>query len=174
MRASLVSGLVLIVCAASGRATMSFVLTSPAFDPNGSIPSKFTCEGTNVSPPLVWANAPDGTKSFALVIDDPDAPDPSAPKTTWVHWVVFNLPPTQTSVPEGFATTTQGLNDWQRANYGGPCPPIGRHRYVHKLYALDVELAGLSKPTKATLENAIAGHVLGKAELVGRYEKSVR
>ena len=174
MRASFISGLLLMTCAARSGAAPPFVLTSPAFAPNASILTKFTCEGTDVSPPLAWSDAPDGTKSFALVIDDPDAPDPAAPKSTWVHWVVFNLPPTLTSLPEGFTTATQGLNDWQRANYGGPCPPIGRHRYVHQLYALDVLLTGLSKPTKAELEKAIAGHVLAKAELVGTYQKSGR
>ena len=91
--------------------------------------------------------------------------------TTWVHWVVFNLSPTLTNLPEAFATTAQGRNDWQRADCGGPCPPVGRHRYVHQLYAIDVVLTGISKPTKAELEKAIAGHVLAKAELVGPYEK---
>ena len=138
MRALLVSGLVLLVCAVSRGAGTPIALTSPAFGPSASIPSKFTCEGTDVSPPLAWTGVPDGTKSFALVIDDPDAPDPAAPKTTWVHWVVLNLPPTFTSLPEAVTTVTQGRNDWHRPHYGGLCPPIGRHRYVHKLYALDV------------------------------------
>ena len=118
---------------------------------------------------------PPGTKSVALIVDDPDAPDPAAPKMTWVHWVLYNLPPTTNGLPEGAAVlpagTRQGLNDWQRAGYGGPCPPIGRHRYFHQLYALDAVLPDLGRPTKAMLENAMKGHILGQAELVGTYQK---
>jgi len=155
---------------------MALALTSTAFPPNGSIPAKHTCEGADVSPPLAWSGVPDGTKSLALVVDDPDAPDPRAPKTTWVHWVLLNLPPSATSLPEGVAAlpagAAAGLNDWKRAAWGGPCPPIGRHRYFFKLYALDVVIPRLARPTKAQLEKAMEGHVLAKAELVGTYEKA--
>jgi Raf kinase inhibitor-like YbhB/YbcL family protein len=149
-------------------------LRSSAFSNDGEIPARYTCTGKNVSPPLAWGNVPTGTKSFALIIDDPDAPDPRAPQRVWVHWVVFNLPPTTTALPEAVqplpGAAKQGLNDWKRTAYGGPCPPIGRHRYFHKLYALDTMLE-LDSPTKSDLEKAMQGHVLGKAELVATYQK---
>jgi len=153
----------------------SLELTSPAFAADKSIPSKYTCEGDDVSPPLAWSGAPEGTKSFALVIDDPDAPDPAKPKRTWVHWVVYDIPPGTSSLAEGASTklpagTLVGENDWGKTAYGGPCPPIGRHRYFHKLYALDTTLE-LTKPTKAKLEEAMRSHILGKAQLIGTYEK---
>jgi Raf kinase inhibitor-like YbhB/YbcL family protein len=156
---------------------MPLTLTSPAFTAGGEIPAKHTCEGADVSPPLEWSGAPGGAKSLALVVDDPDAPDPKAPKMTYVHWVLYNLPPGTTRLPEGAARgglpagTLEGTNDWKRTGYGGPCPPIGRHRYFHKLYALDATLPDLGRPTKAQLEKAMEGHVLEKAELVGTYEK---
>ncbi|HUY04689.1 MAG TPA: YbhB/YbcL family Raf kinase inhibitor-like protein, partial [Rhodocyclaceae bacterium] len=116
---------------------MSPTLTSAAFSQQGAIPTKYTCEGADLSPPLSWTGLPPGTKSLALVVDDPDAPDPAAPKMTWVHWVLYNLPPTAGGLPEGALVlppgTQQGLNDWRRTGYGGPCPPIGRHRYFYKL-----------------------------------------
>ena len=149
-------------------------LTSTAFVDNGEIPSAYTCEGADRSPPLAWEEAPVGTKSLALIVDDPDAPDPRAPKITWVHWVVYNLPATVTGLPEGGKLPSggrQGLNDWKRAAYGGPCPPVGRHRYFFKLYALDSELPDLGGPNKAALELAIDGHVLATAELIGTYQK---
>jgi hypothetical protein len=130
-----------------------------------------------VSPPLSWSGAPQGTKSFALIVDDPDAPDPKAPKMTYVHWVVHNIPAGTASLPEGAtrsglpAGAVQGLNDWKRVGYGGPCPPIGRHRYFHKLYALDTDLPGLERPTKQQLLDAMKGHVLAEAQLVGTYQK---
>jgi Raf kinase inhibitor-like YbhB/YbcL family protein len=149
-------------------------LRSSAFSDGGEIPERYTCTGKNVSPPLAWSNVPSGTKSLALIIDDPDAPDPKAPRRVWVHWIVFNLPPTATALPEGVeslpAPAKQGLNDWKRAAYGGPCPPIGRHRYFHKLYALDTVLSPELR-TKADLENAMQGHILGEAELVATYQK---
>jgi Raf kinase inhibitor-like YbhB/YbcL family protein len=160
--------------AANGGLAMALTLTSASFEPQGEIPAKHTCEGGDVAPELSWSGVPDGTKSLALVVDDPDAPDPSAPRMTWVHWVLYNLPPTAARLPEGGALpagTQQGLNDWKRTGYGGPCPPVGRHRYFHKLYALDTKLNGLGTPTKAQLERAIEGHVLAKAELVGTYQK---
>lgn len=150
-------------------------ITSTAFAPNGEIPKEHTCEGDDRPPPLAFASVPPGTQSLALIVDDPDAPDPRAPKRTWVHWVVYNLPPTTPGLPAGAALppgARVGNNDWGRDAYGGPCPPIGRHRYFHKLYALDVILPDLGAPTKAELERAMEGHVLEHAELVGTYEKT--
>src|SRR5512135_342817 len=152
-------------------------LTSSAFAPNTDIPSLYTCEGRDQSPPLAWSGVPAGTKSLALIVDDPDAPDPAAPRRTWVYWVLYNLPPDAAGLAAGVlpanlpAGTREGLNDWQRTGYGGPCPPIGRHRYVHKLVALDVVLGDLGRPAKAAVEKAMAGHVIEKAELVGTYQK---
>jgi hypothetical protein len=156
---------------------MSLILESTAFAPDGPIPARYTCEGDDCPPPLAWRGAPAGTKSFALVVDDPDAPDPAAPRMTWVHWVLYNLPSAATGLagdddPDALpAGTREGLNDWGRTGYGGPCPPIGRHRYFHKLYALDVELPDLGRPRKAALEKAMQGHVLAQAVLVGTYRK---
>ena len=151
-------------------------LQSPAFQHQADIPSQYTCEGANLSPPLNWSQIPANSKSLALIVDDPDAPDPAAPKLTWVHWVLYNLPVNGGGLPEavqGLPTGTGlGLNDWQKTGYGGPCPPIGRHRYFHKLYALDTVLpASLGTPTKAELEQAMQGHILEKAELIGTYQK---
>ena len=156
---------------------MTFELRSPAFAAQGEIPSRFTCDGEDTSPPLVWRDAPPGTRSFALIVDDPDAPDPKAPRTTWVHWVVYGIPSSVQELAEGAgggrlpAGARSGRNDWKREGWGGPCPPIGRHRYFHKLYALDVELGDLEAPDKAALERAMAGHVLAHAELVGTYQR---
>lgn len=158
---------------AEGAMTMK--LTSPAFNPSGDIPTRHTCLGEDLSPALRWSDLPDGTQSLALIVDDPDAPDPKAPKMTWVHWVLYNLPPTAGGLAEGVAAlppgTLEGINDWRRTGYGGPCPPIGRHRYFHKLYALDAVLPDLARPDKARLEQAMQGHILGVAELVGTYQK---
>ncbi len=157
---------------------MTLALTSSSFKPQGSIPNRYTCDGENVSPPLTWTGVPAGTKSLALVVDDPDAPDPAHPKRTWVHWVLYNLPPADGGLVEGVAAaalpagTLPGKNDWQSTGYGGPCPPIGRHRYFHKLYALDVVLPDLRQPAKAALEAAMKGHILAQAELVGTYQRS--
>ncbi len=157
---------------------MAFTITSSAFDPGAAIPSIYTCEGRDTSPPLEWRDLPSGTKSLVLIVDDPDAPDPRAPKMTWVHWVLSNIPPGTKGLPQAVALgalppgTIEGVNDWKRTGYGGPCPPIGRHRYFHKLYALDTTLDGLERPTKAQVEFAMKGHVLGQAELVGTYEKN--
>lgn len=156
---------------------MAFTLTSPAFAHNGSIPRRYTCQGEDVSVPLAWSGVPPGTKSLALIMDDPDAPDPKAPKVVWVHWVLYNIPPTATGLKEAIkpnelpAGTKQALNDWKRTGYGGPCPPIGRHRYFHKLYALDTVLPELPNADKGALEKAMRGHVLGQAELIGTYQK---
>jgi Raf kinase inhibitor-like YbhB/YbcL family protein len=150
-------------------------LQSSAFDNNGTIPTVHTCEGKDQAPPLSFGGAPHGTESFALILDDPDAPDPAAPKRVWVHWVIYDLPKDTTSLPLGGALPSgarNGKNDWDRTGYGGPCPPVGRHRYFHKLYALDKKLGDLHEPTKAALEKAMQGHILGKAELVGTYQKT--
>ena len=157
---------------------MALLLRSPAFTHNGAIPQHYTCQGADESPPLSWSGLPAGTKSVALIVDDPDAPDPAAPQLTWVHWVLYNIPPTATGLNEAVkpnalpAGTREGLNDWKRTGYGGPCPPIGRHRYFHKLYALDTVLPDLKPPTKAALERAMKGHILEKTELIGTYRKS--
>jgi Raf kinase inhibitor-like YbhB/YbcL family protein len=157
---------------------MTLTLTSTAFAPDDAIPSRYTCEGKDISPPLAWQDAPAETRSFALVVEDPDAPDPAAPERVWVHWVLYNIPAGISELGEAVAPkdlpagTREGLNDWSRTGYGGPCPPIGRHRYFHKLYALDAVLPELARPDKATLETAMNGHVLAKAELIGTYQKN--
>ncbi len=159
---------------------MSLTLTSPAFQPGGEIPVTHTCEGAGTSPHLEWTGVPAGTIAFALIVDDPDAPDPAAPKRTWVHWVLCNLPPDTTHLPEAVrsdalpAGTREGTNDWKRTGYGGPCPPIGRHRYFFKLYALDAALPDLNAPTKHDLETAMHGHILASAEVIGTYQKTGR
>ena len=156
---------------------MTLTLTSPAFVDQGAIPVRFTCDGDDRSPPLAWAGVPPGTLSLALVVDDPDAPDPAAPKRTWVHWVLYDIPPDVTQLPESADIARhargarEGLNDWKRTGYGGPCPPIGRHRYFHKLFALDVMLGDLGKPTAGRLATAMQGHVLASAELVGTFQR---
>jgi Raf kinase inhibitor-like YbhB/YbcL family protein len=153
-----------------------FTISSPAFANNGSIPKKYTSEGDNVSPPIEWSGSPAQTRSFALIVDDPDAPDPRAPQRTWVHWVLYDIPPEEHALPADAAKqslpvgTREGLNDWKRTGYGGPSPPVGRHRYLHKLYALDVALPDLEHPTKARLLNAMKGHVLAEALLIGTYQ----
>jgi Raf kinase inhibitor-like YbhB/YbcL family protein len=156
---------------------MGLMLSSPAFAAGGEIPELFTCEGRDLSPALAWTGVPDGAKSLVLIVDDPDAPDPKAPRMTWVHWVLYNLPPTTQGLPQAVtprdlpAGTRQGTNDWKRTGYGGPCPPIGRHRYYHKLYALDALLPDLGEPTKGEVEAAMKGHVLAHAEIMGTYQK---
>ncbi len=158
---------------------MALSLSSTAFSPGGEIPRLHTCEGQDTAPPLSWTGAPPGTRSLALIVDDPDAPDPRAPQRVWVHWVLFDLPPDATELPAAAAAGSlpagarEGVNDWRRTGYGGPCPPIGRHRYFFKLYALDTALTGLATPTKAQLEAAMKGHVLAETELMGTYQKRV-
>jgi Raf kinase inhibitor-like YbhB/YbcL family protein len=175
-------GLVALACGVQdlsaqlkGGSTMALKLTSPAFAHGGEIPAKYTCDGNDVSPPLAWSGVPANAKSLALVVDDPDAPDPAAPQRTWVHWLLYNIPPGASSLAEAVkalpAGTLQGLNDWGRGGYGGPCPPIGRHRYFHKLYALDALLPDLGRPSKARLEAQMKGHIVAQAELVGTYQK---
>ena len=154
-------------------------ITSSAFAHNESMPALFTCEGENISPPLAWNNVPEGAKSLVLMVDDPDAPDPAAPRRIWVHWLLYNLPANCAGLPEAIATlpvgTKEGLNDWQRTGYGGPCPPIGRHRYFHKLYALDCVLPDdLGTPTQKALVQAMQGHIMAEAQLIGTYQKKGR
>jgi Raf kinase inhibitor-like YbhB/YbcL family protein len=175
---ALILGLALLPL--GGAHAMTLQLRSSAFADGQQIPSRYTCEGREMSPPLAWTEPPAGTRSLALIVDDPDAPDPSAPRGTWVHWVVYDLPVGAGSLSEGIAARAlpgkarMGRNDWERASYGGPCPPKGRHRYFHKLYALDVALGDLGAPTKAQLEKAMEGHVLARAQLIGTYEKQSR
>ena len=147
------------------------IITSSAFEHNGSIPRVYTCEGEDISPDLSWSNLPAGTQSLALIVDDPDAPDPAAPRMVYVHWVLYNLPADCTGLPKAVTDlppgTLEGLNDWQRTGYGGPCSPIGRHRYFHKLYALDTVLPDLGTPDKKKLLQAMEGHILAEAQCVG-------
>ena len=157
---------------------MPFSLRSTAFANGEAIPAKYTCEGKDLSPPLRWEGVPEHTRSLVLIVDDPDAPDPKAPRMRWIHWVLYNIPPDATGLPEGVISgnlpsgTEEGLNDWKKTGYGGPCPPIGRHRYFHTLYALDTVLKGMRKPTRPQVKAAMKGHIIAKAELVGTYKKS--
>jgi Raf kinase inhibitor-like YbhB/YbcL family protein len=148
-------------------------LQSSAFSAGGSIPVKYTCDGEDISPPLNWDEPPAPTKSLALICDDPDAP-----MKTWVHWVIYNLPPEIRSLPENLPAGNslpkgglQGITDFRQVAYGGPCPPSGTHRYLFKLYALDSVLDLKPKATKAQVEAAMKGHILAQAELVGRYRR---
>jgi Raf kinase inhibitor-like YbhB/YbcL family protein len=143
-------------------------ITSPAFADQGAIPTRFTCDGQDLNPALLFGAAPAGTRSLALVVDDPDAP-----VGTWVHWVMWNIPPQTREVKEGSipAGAVQGLNDWRRNHYGGPCPPSGTHRYFFKLYALDTTLNLPPATTKAGLEHAMQGHILAHGELLGTYRR---
>ena len=156
---------------------MAMALTSPSFKEGGEIPRRHTCQGQDLSPALDWADVPAGARTLALVVDDPDAPDPAAPKTTWVHGVVFDIPATANGLAEGAGAALPrgaraGKNDWGRAAWGGPCPPIGRHRYFFKLFALDTSLPPDDVTTKAELERAMRGHVLASAQLMGTYQKA--
>ena len=157
---------------------MPLSLVSSAFAHLGAIPRSHTCDAEDDSPPLEWRDVPARAKSLALIVDDPDAPDPKAPKMVYVHWVLYNLPTTLRALPEAVATkdlppgTREGTNDWKRTGYGGPCPPIGRHRYFFKLYALDTVLPDLGAATKAELEAAMRGHVIEQAELIGTYQRT--
>jgi len=156
---------------------MSLTITSSSFSHNGIIPARHTCDGSDISPALTWTDIPDGTKSLVLIVDDPDAPDPAAPKMTWVHWVLYNLSPNVNGLPEGVEAaklpsgTLQGINDWSRTGYGGPCPPVGSHRYFHKLYALNTILPDVKNSTKEILEKAMRGHVIAQTELIGHYQR---
>ena len=150
-------------------------LTSSAFTEGATIPGKYTCDGANVSPALKWADAPQGVKSLALIADDPDAP-----AGTWVHWVIYGLSPATTELPEGVAATEtvldgarQGVNDFRKIGYGGPCPPRGNpHRYFFKIYALDTELTLKSGASKTDLLQAMEGHILAQGQLMGTYKRA--
>jgi Raf kinase inhibitor-like YbhB/YbcL family protein len=157
---------------------MGMRIESGAFAHNAEIPQRHTCDGEDCSPPLTFSGVPPSATSLVLIVDDPDAPDPAAPKMTWVHWVLYNLPPMTAGLREALpaadlpAGTREGRNDWKRGGYGGPCPPVGRHRYFFKLYALDIALPDLGLATSAQLESAMKGHVLAEAQLVGTYRKA--
>jgi len=159
---------------------MALTIRSPAFSDGGEIPVQHTCEGANASPPLAFGGVPPGAKSVALVVDDPDAPDPRAPRMVFVHWVLYDLPPGTAELPASVAPralppgTRAGRNDYGRTSWDGPCPPIGRHRYFFKLYALDAVLGDLGAVTKPGLLEAMKGHVLAEAQLMGTYQKSGR
>jgi len=156
------------------KKVMNLQITSPAFSEGQPIPAKYSCEGNDASPPLKWTNAPANTKSFALIADDPDAP-----VGTWVHWVLYDLPPNATELPEDVAKTQftssgakQGLNSWPRLGYGGPCPPPGKpHRYFFKLYALDTMLDLKPGATKKDVEAAMKGLILAEGQLMGTYQR---
>jgi hypothetical protein len=156
---------------------MAMTITSPAFFHTKEIPSEYTCDGLDVSPPLEWSGVPEDAEILVLIIEDPDAPDPAAPKMTWIHWVLYNLPPRATSLEQGVAShdlppgTLEGINSWRSTGYGGPCPPIGRHRYFFKLYALDTVLPYFEEPFTAQLKKAMAGHIIETAELIGTYQR---
>lgn len=156
-----------------GGKIVKFELTSTAFRAGEMIPPKYTCDGPDVSPPLAWTGVPQGAQSFALIVDDPDAP-----RGIWVHWVLYDIPAQESSLPEAMPSDPQlkngarnGRNDFQRLGYGGPCPPSGTHRYFFKLYALDKKLGLPSGATKAEVLKAMEGHILGQAELMGTYKR---
>jgi Raf kinase inhibitor-like YbhB/YbcL family protein len=164
----------LFAVAQEGGAAMTFAISSTSFQNGGEIPKKFSCQGEDVSPELSWTNPPSGTRSFALIADDPDAPSGN-----WTHWVLFDLPPQTLSLAEGIAKSDevpgggrQGSNDFRKIGYGGPCPPPGKpHRYLFKLYALDKMLNLKAGASKQDVEQAMQGHILGKAELMGTYRR---
>ena len=153
---------------AEERTMNKLQIKSPVFPHNGMIPSKFTCDGADVSPPLSMVNIPEKTRTLALIVDDPDAP-----AGAWVHWVVWNIGAGTKEIPEDSVPqgAIQGTNDFGKQRYGGPCPPSGTHRYYFKLYALDASLALKSGATKAQIEEAMKGHVLAQAELIGLYRR---
>jgi Raf kinase inhibitor-like YbhB/YbcL family protein len=156
---------------------MTLSIRSPAFTHEGEIPSRYTCDDADISPALEWSGVPSEAQSLVLIVDDPDAPDPKAPKMVYVHWVLFDIPPSAPGLPEGVESrdlpsgTREGVNDWTRAGYGGPCPPIGRHRYYFKLYALDRTLGLQDRSTKADVEQAMRGHIVADAVLMGSYAR---
>jgi Raf kinase inhibitor-like YbhB/YbcL family protein len=169
----LISLLVLLLAAGAWAGDLK--ITSSAFAHNQEIPRKYTCQGKNLSVPLSWTGLPKGTKSLVLIVEDPDAPDPKKPKMVWDHWLLYNLPPDSKGLPEAVKDLPKGTNDgknsWKKTGYGGPCPPVGRHRYFHKLFALDIVLPDLKTPTKKQLLEAMKGHILEKTEMIGTYQK---
>ncbi len=156
------------------EAAAAFILSSSAFDPGGQVPSRYSCDGADQSPALAWRDAPSGTKCFALIVDDPDAP-----AGTWAHWVAYDLPADATSLAEGVAQSDtlpnggkQGINDFRKVGYNGPCPPPGKpHRYFFKLYALDAPTGLKPRATKAAVLRAIDGHIVGQTEIIGMYKR---
>jgi Raf kinase inhibitor-like YbhB/YbcL family protein len=156
---------------------MSLTLTSTAFKNREDIPAKYTCDGDDTSPPLSWSGVPATALSLALIVEDPDAPDPAAPQMTWVHWILYAMPPDSNGLKEGAGPgdlppgTLEGINSWHRTGYGGPCPPVGRHRYFFRLYALNAVLANLEKPNRAKLLTAMEGKILEETELLGLYQR---
>jgi Raf kinase inhibitor-like YbhB/YbcL family protein len=155
---------------------MALELTSAGFARGEPIPVAHTCDGHDTHPPLAWTGVPATAKSLALIVDDPDAPDPDAPTHTFVHWVLYDIPAATTGLPATESVSAgrarDGVNDRKQRGYTGPCPPVGRHRYFFKLYALDTILGDLHGPTKAQLEDAMRGHVIEHAELVGTYARA--
>ena len=152
---------------------MTITITSTAFTEGSMIPQDYTCDGEDISPPLAWSGVPAGTKSLALICDDPDAP-----MGTWVHWVLFNIPPSAedltASVPSKETLDNgakHGINDFRKFGYGGPCPPGGTHRYYFKLYALDIEINVEAGITKVQLLKTMEGHILTEGQLMGRYSR---
>ncbi len=175
--ASIFIAVLMIITTLYGGKSMALQIHSPAFGNGGPIPALYTCDGRDINPPLRFDGVDPAAKSLVLIVDDPDAPDPDAPKMTWVHWVLYNLPPDITALPEavyghGLPTgTREGINSWNRTRFGGPCPPIGRHRYFFKLYALDTILTFAAIPDKDAVMRAMRGHVLQEAVLTGTYRK---
>ncbi len=152
---------------------MEIKMTSAAFEPGGMIPNQYTCDGQDISPPLSWGDVPDGSASIALVCDDPDAP-----MGTWVHWVLFDMPPETRNLPENIPAAetlegggTHGVNDFRKLGYGGPCPPGGTHRYYFKIYAMDKKVGLSAGSTKEQLLKAMEGHILAEGELMGKYRR---
>jgi len=159
------------IAIAKNKEEKQMELISTVFSNNQIIPKKYTCDGEDVSPPIEWRNVPENTKSFVLIVDDPDAP-----RGTWDHWILFNIPPHVITLSENISRlpsgTVEGINSWGKTGYGGPCPPSGIHRYIFKLYALDVLLSLPEKATKPVILKAMNGHVIALAELIGKYERS--
>ena len=156
-----------------GGAKMEITITSTAFTHGGMIPREYTCDGRDISPSMAWAGVPEGTKSLAIICEDPDAP-----MGTWVHWVLFNIPATVNALPKSMTTdkvlengARHGINDFRKFGYGGPCPPGGTHRYYFKIYALDTELTQEPGLTKAKLLKAMDGHIMAEGQLMGRYKR---
>ncbi len=170
------------VAPSTAGAPMPLHLESMRFPNGGEIPAVYTCEGKGASPPLAWTNVPASTRSLSLVVEDPDAPDPKAPTHVVTHWIVYNMAATTRTLAEGAGVgeaalpdvDAEGLNESKKPGHQGMCPPVGRHRYFFRIYALDISLEGLKNPTKADFERAMVGHVLDKAELVGTYEKKAK
>lgn len=179
MKATIAITALLLVLTATAQAAdnASLTLSTPAFDNPGQIPTANTCDGPGIAPALHWQHVPAGTRSLALIVTDPDAPDPKAPKTTWVHWIVYNLPATSQGLPQAIkadalpAGSHSGANSWHHKGYGAPCPPIGQHRYIFTLYALDTRLPDLDTPGRGKLTQAMTGHILAEAQVVGLYQR---